>query len=560
MSPKGAARPAPARSGAGVPRLGHAQDDVASQALADSLAVDLSYCVVQLASLQPDIEGARLWKLSGNRTTLWQESGKLPPPAAGISEKQFSTRAATKANATSWSWPVGENDQIVGILEVFGSRPLTERTRSFLGIFSRVAGLALFGEERLQDFEELQTIVEATKRLNSTLDLGELINIILQLAARMVNADRGTVFLLDSKRNEIWSLVGLGLDQHEIRLPISRGIAGWVAGHGETVNLENAHDDPRFESEVDRRTGYHTRNLVCLPIRNEAGEVGGVLELLNKKGGSFTAADERALSHLSVHVAVALEKARLHREALLKQRMEHDLELARSVQQGLMPEHVPQAQGFEFGVLHIPSQMVGGDYYDFVTLDPQTMLTVVADVEGKGVASALVAATIQATLRALSAHVHALQNIVSSVNRILLADTRAKKFSSMFVGLLDKRNRALHYINGGHVPPAVIRADGETVYLTEGGTLVGLFPNVTYERGFLRLHTGDVVVSYSDGITEATDIHGRQFGLPRLVAVAKAERDKSAQSIAESVMAEVDRYSSGGTIDDDRMVVVLKVL
>jgi phosphoserine phosphatase RsbU/P len=560
VSPKSAARPAPARSGAGVPPVGRAQDEAASQALASSLTAELSYCVVQLAALQPDIEGARLWKLSGNRTTLWQEAGKVPPSDASTSEKQFSQRAVTGADGTFWSCPVGENDQIIGILEVFGSRPLSERTRSFLGIFSHVAGLALFGEERIQDLAELHTIVEATKRLNSTLDLGELINIILQLAVRVASADRGTVFLLDSKRNEIWSLVGLGLDQHEIRLPITRGIAGWVAGHGETVKLEDAHEDPRFEPEVDRRSGYHTRNLVCVPIRNEGGEIVGVLELLNKKGGSFTAADERALSHLSVHVAVALEKARLHREALLKQRMENDLELARSVQQGLMPEHVPQAHGFEFGVLHIPSQMVGGDYYDFITLDPQTMLTVVADVEGKGVASALVAANLQATLRALSAHVHALQNIIGSANRILLADTRAKKFSSMFMGLLDQRNRALHYINAGHVPPAVIRADGETLHLTEGGTLVGLFPNVSYARGYLQLRTGDVVVSCSDGITEATDVHGRQFGLPRLVDVARAERDKPAQNIADAIMAEVDRFSSGGTIDDDRMLVVLKVL
>ena len=559
MSPKGAARRAPVRSGAGGRARGPAQDAAANQKVVGNTAAELSLSVVQLASKQPDVEGARLWKLSENKATVWQELGKLPPPAAVAIEKQHANRAAKDSRPNRACWALGESDQFLGFLEVFGSKALSQKTLSFLGVFSHVAGLALLGEERLQDLAELHTIVEATKRLNSTLDLGELINIILQLAARVVSADRGTVFLLDSKRNEIWSLVGLGLEQQEIRLPITRGIVGWVAAHGESVNLENAHADSRFEPEVDRRFGYHTRNLVCVPIRNEAGDIVGVLELLNKKGKSFTAADERALSHLSVHVAVALEKARLHREAMLKQRMENDLELARSVQRGLMPENVPQAEGFEFGVLHIASQMVGGDYYDFITMDPQCLLTVVADVEGKGVASALVAANLQATLRALSAHVHSLQQIVSSANRILLADTRAKKFLSMFVGLLDKRNCALHYINAGHVPPAVIRADGETLFLHEGGLLVGLFPNSTYERGYLLLRPGDIFVGCSDGITEASDVHENQFGLARVVDVVRAACAKSAQGIADALMEEVDRYSSGGTLDDDRMIVIMKV-
>ena len=128
---------------------------------------------------------------------------------------------------------------------------LDPRTRGWLELFRRYAEVALESSERRHAVIELSTIVEATKRLNSTLDLAELLNIILQLTTRHTGAERGTVFLVDRERNEIWSLVGLGLDTHEIRLPISRGIAGWVAEHGETVNLEDAYADPRFESEVD---------------------------------------------------------------------------------------------------------------------------------------------------------------------------------------------------------------------------------------------------------------------------------------------------------------------
>lgn len=559
MSRGGAARRASAGSGARMLASVGKTNRGDEPPLVDGDSAALSSSVVRLAAAQPDIVGARLWRLSGNKVTVWQEAGKVPSPIGSTAEKVFFSRSVTRVDPTCWACPVGELDQMIGVLEVFGSKPLTEKARRFLGLFSRVAGLALFGEDRQQDVAELSTIVEVTKRLNSALDLGQLMGIILQLAVRLVGADRGTVFLLDNKRNELWSLVGLGLEEREIRLSVTRGIAGWVAIHGESVNIQKANEDPRFEPDVDRHLGYHTRNLLCLPIRNEEGEIVGVLELLNKHAGSFTAADERAISHLSNHVAVALEKARLHRESLVKQRMERDLELARSVQQGLLPEHSPQVEGFEFGVTHAPSQMVSGDYYDFITLNHQALLIVIADVEGKGVASALVMANLQATLRALAAHVHSLQQIISSVNKMILTDTRAKKFLSMFVGLLDKRNRALHYVNAGHVQPAVIRADGETTFLTEGGTLIGLFPDSTYERGFMQLRPGDIVVGYSDGITEARDIHGNEFGVRRLVEAASAERGAPAQQIAQSILGEADRFSRGGPLDDDRLVLILKV-
>ncbi len=232
----------------------------------------------------------------------------------------------------------------MGILEAWPKGRLDPRTRGWLELFRRYAEVALESSERRHAVIELSTIVEATKRLNSTLDLAELLNIILQLTTRHTGAERGTVFLVDRERNEIWSLVGLGLDTHEIRLPISRGIAGWVAEHGETVNLEDAYADPRFESEVDIRLGFRTKSLLCLPIRSKSGETIGVLQLLNKKSGPFTRADENLLRAISDHVALALENAQLHRDLLHKQRMERDLALARSIQLGLLPERPPRAR------------------------------------------------------------------------------------------------------------------------------------------------------------------------------------------------------------------------
>jgi serine phosphatase RsbU (regulator of sigma subunit) len=521
--------------------------------------------IVEVATSRLGIAGARLWRIRQGEPVVWEESGKLPSPNVNAARDAIqprrgpSTTLMVAANS-HWSPALVLNGDVQALLETAGSAPLSREVRSQIALYARFSGLALASTEQRRLVLTLSNIIEATKRLNSTLDLGELINIILQIASRHTGADRGTVFLMDREHDEIWSLVGLGLAQHEIRLPTSKGLAGHVARTGETINLKDAYSDSRFEPEVDRRLGYKTSTVLCLPILNKDNETVGVIQLLNKDSGPFTSSDEDFLRALSDHCALALENAQLHRELIQKQKLERDLQLARSIQRGLLPEHPPHLEGFDIAVSHRPSQMVGGDYYDFISLSPRTLLTVIADVEGKGVASALVMANLQATLRALVQHLHSLERIVGSVNDMILADTRAQKYLSMFVGLLDQRNRTFHYINAGHVPPAVVRSSGEIVFLREGGMVVGIFPGVAYERGFIRLEPGDIFVGCTDGITEAMDVDSNEYGSTRLADVVRRERSRPAEQIVETVLADVDRYSRGGPHDDDRIIFVLKVL
>ncbi len=523
-------------------------------------AAELAAQVVRVLAAPGRLEGARLWKVVNGMPVIWQESGELPAADTARVGKLLRGGTPARANGGSHTWPLGRGPTPVGVLEISTAGKLNEKSRDWLGLFRRYAEVALESSERRHTISELSTLVEASKQLNSTLDLAELLNIILQLTTRHTGAERGTVFLVDHETNEIWSLVGMGLDQHEIRLPLSRGIAGWVAQHGETVNLADAYADPRFESEVDLRLGFRTRSLLCIPILNKDKETIGVLQLLNKKSGPFTEADEKMLIGISDHVALALENAQLHRELLQKQRMERDLALARSIQMGLLPERPPQLDGFDIAVSHRPSLEVGGDYYDFIALSPDTTLAVVADVEGKGVGSAMVMANLQATMHALVAHLHSLERLVESLNDMILTDTRGQKYMTMFVALLDQSHRTLHYVNAGHVQPAVVRADGSVEYLCEGGMVVGLFPSVKFERGHVQLNPGDVVVACTDGITEANNAQEEEFGKEGLVELVVRERHLSADEIVKAVLTEVDQFSRGGTHEDDRVILVLKVV
>jgi phosphoserine phosphatase RsbU/P len=523
---------------------------------------ELASQMVRVLASDTHLEGARLWRIVNGTPSVWEESGELPAADPSRFERLIRGKLVPGANGNgrSYTWPLGRKGALKGVLEACPRGKLDPKTRGWIDLFRRYAEVALESSERRHAVIELSTIVEATKRLNSTLDLAELLKIILELTTRHTNAERGTVFLMDHEKNEIWSLVGIGLEQHEIRLPVSKGIAGWVAQHGEPVNLADAYADPRFESEVDLRLGFRTRSLLCLPIRNKDGETIGVLQLLNKRTGSFSQSDAAMLRNISDHVALALENAQLHRELLAKQRMERDLALARSIQLGLLPERPPQLECFDIAVSHRPSLEVGGDYYDFVALSPDTMLMVVADVEGKGVGSAMVMANLQATLHALLAHLHSLERLVESLNDMILTDTRGQKYMTMWFGLLDQPHRTMHYVNAGHVPPAVVHADGDVEYLREGGMVVGLFPGVHYDRGHVKMEPGDVFVGCTDGITEAMDRQGEEFGSERLVQMIAKERHLPAAEIVGSVLKEVDLFSRGGTHEDDRVILVVKVV
>jgi len=526
-----------------------------AEGYASSLGRNLTRLVVEVAETIADVSGVRLWQTADGEPILWQEKGTLPVADGSLLGSDV---ASPGAAASRWTIPLTRNGQILGYLEVFGSN-LSGAALATLGKLATLGAAALGQEEDQRTAQALSAILESTKLLNSTLNLPELLDIILQLSTRLCEADRGTIFLLDRRYNELWSLKGLGLERREIRLSINKGIAGWVAREGSCVRVEDAAADPRFDPDVDRDLGYRTRELIALAIRNDQGEIIGVLELLNKKSGPFCAADEQALAHLSVYVAVALEKAQLHHAILAKQRMESDLQLARNVQGGLLPEQPPQIDGMELGVAYTPSLIVGGDYYDFVRLKSDALLVVIGDVEGKGVASALMMASLQAFLRTSATHVHALEALITSVNEFLFSRTRVRKLLSLFVAVIDERNRALHYINAGHVPPVLIRKDGETMRLEEGGLVLGVFPNASYKRGRVQLRQGDIFAAYTDGVTEAMDLHGEQYGLGRLVNLVHMRQTDPAGEIVKTALSEVDRFSQQDPNQDDRVVLVLKV-
>jgi sigma-B regulation protein RsbU (phosphoserine phosphatase) len=414
-------------------------------------------------------------------------------------------------------------------------------------------------ERQARTIDRLQRLVEASKVLNSTLDLGELFTIILKTTTEHTDAERASLFLIDHEKNELFTLLAQGMDLKEIRLPMGKGLVGAVAQSGETLNLADAYQDERFDRSIDKLSGYVTRAVLVMPVRDRRGRIVAVLQLLNKKSGRFSEDDIDFVDGISLHAAIALDNARLHKDSLERQKLEKELQLARSIQRGLLPLAPPSYDGFDIAVRHETSSQVGGDYYDFIALSESICLFVVADVEGKGAASAMVMSNVQATLHTLVHHVHSIEGVLYHLNERILESTRGGKYLTMFLGLIDVPRRGLHYINAGHVAPMIVRPDGP-VPLKDGGMVVGLLPGTRYRRGRLTLEPGDVILTCTDGITEADTPSEEQYGSERLYKKALAARSLTAREIVDSVFDDVSHFARGGQHQDDKVLMAIKVL
>jgi len=413
----------------------------------------------------------------------------------------------------------------------------------------------------------LTALVEASQTLNSTLDLDHLLELILEVATRQLTADRGTVWLVDHKAGELQARISQGEGGRVLqaagvafRVKIGEGIAGSVALTGETVRIEDAYNDPRFAQRFDSKSGYRTRSMLTSAIRNKTGEIIGVIQLLNKLKGTFEELDEVFLKALAVHCAVALDNAKLHAQIVDQQRIRVEIDLARQIQQNLLPKAPERWQRYRIAATAETCFEVGGDFYDFLNVSDHTLGVVIADVSGKGVGAALLMSTMQATMGALLVGTHSFERMFARMNEVIRNYAGGRMFITMFLAVLDGETRKMQYINAGHNPPLVIRTDGTVDELAEGGMVLGMIEGVTFERAEAVVGPGDVLLLYTDGLSEADNKNDDQFGiegLVRSVESARAAGASSPEEIARRIMSDIEEFTAGEPKKDDQTLLVL---
>ena len=405
--------------------------------------------------------------------------------------------------------------------------------------------------------KRLKSLVEASRILNSTLNLEELLALILEVATRNLGASRGTIYLVDPEKKELWSKVLHGDRQVEIRLPFGQGVAGYVAETGKTVNVIDAYNDERFFSGVDQKSGFRTKTMLGMPMRNKDDDIIGVFQIINKRRGIFTKEDELFLIALSIHASLAIENARLLQSALEKERMQKELQIARTIQRKLLPEQLPAITGIDVSAINLPSREVGGDLYDIIQLDDHRIAFIIADVAGKSVPAALLVSTLHASLHASISSIDSLPQLCQRLNDIIFKDSLAECYITCFICIVDLRERQLISVNAGHNVCFLLRGSN-LLRLEEGGLPFGMFEHADYAQQCTTFQTGDLMILYTDGVVEAMNKNRQLYSEERFLGQLMENLTRTPKEIESAVYDDVRKFIGVMEPSDDFTLMVAR--
>ncbi|MFC1851501.1 SpoIIE family protein phosphatase, partial [candidate division CSSED10-310 bacterium] len=472
---------------------------------------------------------------------------------ANVEETMFFSNTDSKGMSVS----VGEIFGLVYVDNRVSNKTFTNIDLEILEALCSHASISIYNSRLIRDLDKSEkfsaTLVDASKMLNSTLDLDELLKIIIELAVSTLDAEKSSLYLIDEENKVLRAQTTDEKLITEKHLPLDTGVAGRVVASGEIVNLK----DPISVSEATRDNPkiYHKEiySVLCVPLRDKENNIIGALETMNKEEGSFDVDDENMLEALSVHASLAIENAMLLKEVIEKRKLEQELSVAAEIQKNLLPGRAPSFQTFDVDALTIQCKHVGGDYYDFINLD-ENQLGV-----GKGIPAALMMANLQAILQSRALFETNPAQVVYAINHTIFRNSTANKYATLFYGCLDRKESSFFYTNAGHNPPLLRRNEGHWEELTTGGMVVGLFDKQEYEQARVELQAGDIIILFTDGVTEAMNALDEEYEVPRLKQAIENYKDKSAHDICALIHEEIKRFEAGTDRHDDLTLMVIKV-
>lgn len=409
-----------------------------------------------------------------------------------------------------------------------------------------------------QTIADLSRLLDVSRQLGATVELPPLLEAIEGAALDVMRCERASVFVLDRARGELFSRLATG--GREIRFPASLGIAGDAARTMAVVNVPDAYADPRFNPAIDRTTGFRTRSILALPMIGYDGALMGVLQLLNKTSGAFTANDEELARTLGALAGVALQRQLLLEEFAAKRKLVHDLEVAREIQQGILPDAAPACQGFDIAGWNRPADQTGGDAYDFLDLGDGRIGLIAGDATGHGIGPALVAVECRALIRALTAGSSDVGAILTTTNALLAPDLAGNRFVTLCMALVDAPTSTLAFASAGHGPLLYYHAAEDAFEeLPIAGPPLGLFGAMSYEAAPpVVMAPGDMFVVPTDGFYEYAGRDGEFFGTARIQDVLRAHRAEPAAGMAQRLDDAVQAFAGGAPQLDDMTVVIVK--
>ncbi len=434
-------------------------------------------------------------------------------------------------------------------------------------------------------------IRDENKKYNRLLIIGELItseihfnslfSVIMEQTNKIMETERSSIFLYDNKTDELWSLVATGMGDKKITIPANQGIAGWVFQKKEPLYINDPYNDSRFNPAVDIKSGFRTKNILSIPLINRQRECIGVLQTLNCSTGDFTKEDIFYLESISKYIAVAIENAKLYdnvkRYSENLKSLNRDLEKGKHIQKDFLPKHMPVVKNCEIESYFQSALQLSGDFYDVFELPDNQIAFIIGDVSDKGVGSALFMTLIRSFLRVFSGSFdseNGLNECIGSNETImqkralksvsLVNEYIAKEhcdegmFVTLFFAIIDPTSGKIYYINGGHEPALVVGKNGIKKYLRTTGPALGPIGEAKYNIKSFQLETGDILFSYTDGVTEALSETNEFYKRFRLENIINRGISGSTKAFLGSVKTDLFNFVGDASQSDDITMLAVK--
>jgi serine phosphatase RsbU (regulator of sigma subunit) len=407
------------------------------------------------------------------------------------------------------------------------------------------------GQETLDRYREINLLYRLGETIGASLDAQEIPRLVLAEAQSAIQADAGAVLIASDGQSRVQATQGRpGIV--DVMVEAARRISDEVTESGQ----------PRIEA-MPASQAPPLAAVLCVPIRAQEKPLGAVVLGRREGRAMFSAGEAKLLLAIASEGGVAYDRALLHQARVQRERLDEELSVGRRIQLSLLPASSPVHPGWEFAAVYRAARHVGGDFYDFIEMPevPGTVNLVIGDVTGKGVPAALLMASTRAVLRASSSGARAPSSVLDRTNQHMLRDGRARLFVTALYGVLDLASGHFTFASGGHDPPLwVRRASRRSQLLTTRSSILGAFEELDLEDRRIAMAPGDLLVLYTDGVTEARDRRGRLFGERRLGTAVTGAVERTATDVAAAVVESVMTFAGEVPLPDDLTLLVVKRL
>lgn len=514
---------------------------------------------------QPELEMEEVFCPSGTGTVGWVAEHREPVIINDTAnEARLDTDLSNRVGVNVRnviSLPLIGRGHMIGVVEAinkqnggFGGEDLDILTGLNHQIAVAIENTHLYRKVRREALEKT-LLYETGKKLSGSLKLEQVLEDILVALKQVVKYVVGGVFLVENDEVDMKSVFAVGYQsdyKESLHMKGGQGIVGAVAVSGEPVIVSDVRKDPRYVN-----ANPASQSEIVVPIKLD-DRVIGVINLESDELNAYSQRDVALITAFASQAGISLERARLHESIVAGRKLEEQLNVARIIQRTFLPERDPAIYGYDITGRNISSGQVGGDYYDFIRIVDNHYGVAIADVSGKGIPAALIMASFRASLIAEIRNNYSIRTIGEKVNSLLCESLEPGNFVTGVYGVLDARHHVFTFSNFGHNPPVLLRNDDSVVYLQEGGPVLGVTTEARFEQQAMMINPGDIVVLYTDGVTEVFDSQGNEFGISGLVDIIKSHRSEPAVAIADAIHRAVTEFASPKHVFDDVTMVVLK--